>query len=167
MKKLLFSTSLVVVPLLLSISMLLVINRHGDSATYTQNLFEVGNDYRLKFVDSTDVELGLGMTNKVILPVDIFKVCEEDSKIKLTTAENAVILAPITCEVLETNRENAEIKLRSGKVLVVLDGVISGVARGNKLSCGDVIGTVKGNTCLIEVYWGSKKLSLEEIKALI
>lgn len=167
MRKLLHSTSLVVVPLILSISMLMLINRFGGSAAYTQNLFDVGNDYRLKFVDSNDVELGLGMTNKVVLPVDVLGVKEDGGRIIVTTIENAIILSPIGCEVIDVNKELFEIKLKSGEISVIITNVISGVTKGRKVLCGEILGTINGDNCFIEVYWGAKKLSLEEIKVLI
>ena len=167
MRKLLNSTSLVVVPLIISISMLMLINSFGDSATYTQTLFDVGNDYRLKFVDSNDIELGLGITGKVVLPVDILGVCENGGRIVLTTIENAIIISPIECEVVDVNRELFEIKLQAGKINIILTNVLSGVSKGRKVLCGEVLGTVNGNSFFVEVYWGSKKLSLEEIKVLL
>lgn len=166
MRKWILKVSGVVVPIVLCISMVLVIG--GVSrAGYIQNLFETENDYRLKFVDSTDIELNLGATDKVILPVDVESAFEEDGNIVVKTRENAVALSPINCKVSSVNSNNAEIELKAGNITVVLIGIISGVKTGNCLNCGDVIGTIKGTRCVVKVFWGTRKLSLEEIRMLI
>ena len=90
MKRMVFKIGVIIVPLILSFSMVLVLNKHGGVAQYAQNLFETENDYRLKFVDSTDVELSLGETNKVIFPVDVISAREEAGKIYVETFENVV-----------------------------------------------------------------------------
>ena len=167
MKRMFFSFSIIVVPIVLCISMVLGVIKYGSSASYTQNLFESENDYRLKFVDSADVELGLGITNKVLVPLEILSVKEEDGSIILTTYENSVVFAPVDCMVNSVSGNNYEIELKSGKITVVITGIISGVSAGNKLLCGDVIGTVKGSTCAVKVFWGTRLLALDEIKALL
>ena len=167
MKKLIYKLSIVIVPIVLCFSMVLVLNVHGDSEKYTQNLFETENDYRLKFVDSTDYELSLGSTDKIILPVEIISATEENGEIVITTYENAVILAPVACSVNSVIPVSSEIELKSGNIVVVISNIITGVKTGDSLLCGDVIGTVKGNTCNLKVFWGSRKLTLAEIKAII
>ena len=167
MKRMVFKIGVIIVPLILSFSMVLVLNKHGGVAQYAQNLFETENDYRLKFVDSTDVELSLGETNKVIFPVDVISAREEAGKIYVETFENAVILAPADCIVQAVNPNDSEIELVSGSIRVVLTGVISGVQAGNVISCGEVIGTVKGTECIMQVFWKSQALSLSEIRALL
>jgi len=167
MKRMVCKLSIVLVPIVLCFSMVLVINAYESSATYTQNLFDTENDYRLKFVDSTDIELSLGTTNKVILPLEILSAIEEGGSILITTYENAVVYSPVDCLVNSVNALNSEIELKSGNITVVLTGILSGVKAGNKLVCGDVVGTVKGNTCAVKVFWGTRKLSLEEIKVLL
>ena len=100
-------------------------------------------------------------------PIEILSVTEDSGSIVLTTYENAVVFAPVDCVVNSANKNNYELELRSGKLTVVISGIISGVVAGNKLSCGDIIGTVRGTSCAIKVFWGTKLLSLDEIKALL
>ena len=165
MKKTLFKISLFVVPVVLGISMVLVLNTYQNNFNTAKFLLEAENDYRLKFVDSTDYELMLGETSKVLLPFEILNAEEVEGSIILTTYENSVILAPVDSKVLSVS--NNELELGSGNITCVLSGVISGVKAGNELSVGDVLGTVKGTTCSIKVFWGTRKLSLEELKSLL
>ena len=167
MKKFILRVSIVVVPIVLCVSMVLAINVHKEGLSYTQSLFETENDYRLKFVDSTDFELGLGSTDKIILPFEILSAREEGGFIVLETYENSIILAPADCVVNSVNPVNSETELQVGNITVILSNIVSGVRSGNRLACGDVIGTVKASECLLKVFWGERKLSLDEIRAVI
>lgn len=166
MRKWILKLSIIVVPIVLCLSMVLVVGGTGDTE-YAQNLFDTENDYRLKFVDSTDIELNLGATDKVILPFDIESVSDEGGDIVVKTKENTVVLSPVECVVNSASSLTSEVELKSGNITVVIIGIISGVKTGNCLRCGDVIGTIKGTQCIVKVFWGTRKLSLDEIRMLI
>ena len=160
-----FKFSLVCVPIILGFSMVLLFNVLQNSSLNAKTFIEE-NDYRLKFVDSTNFELSLGETDKVIMPLEILDVTEVDGSIIITSHENSVIYSPIACTVTSV-LSGSEVELKSNNLRCVISGIISGVQTGNVLDCGDVIGTLKGNTCALKVFWGTKKLTLEELKALL
>lgn len=166
MRKWIFRVSVIIVPVVLCLSMVLIVGQTKESK-YAQNLFETENDYRLKFVDSNDIELNLGSTDKVLLPFDIESIEEENGDIVVTTKENSVVLSPVDCTVNLVSPLSSEVELKSGNITVVISGIISGVKTGNSLCCGDVIGTIKGNRCVVKVFWGTRKLSLDEIRMLL
>ena len=62
---------------------------------------------------------------------------------------------------------NGELELKANNVRIVIVGLVSGVKVGDKLSCGEVIGTIKGEKCFFQVYFGTRKLSLSELKAVL
>lgn len=157
---------MVVVPILLGVSTIFLFNAYKSLNLNGKMLLEAENDYRLKFVTSADFEFSLGETNKVILPFEIIDVCEIDGSIKVTSTENAVVLSPITCVVNSVSR-NGEIELGVNNIRIIISGLISGVKAGNKISCGDCLGTLRGDSCFVKVFWGTRKLSLEELKALL
>lgn len=132
------------------------------------NGFYLDNEYKLKFVDSVDYELGLSDASKIIMPVTILKA-ELDSLgwIKLTTYENSVVYTPIETMVVGVDSVNKIVKLKTSKITIELKNLICGQKEGVKLFCGDVIGSVQGNVLLVKVFWGDKLLSLEELEAII
>lgn len=157
--------AMILVPIIIGISMICVIQISGGNI-YGATLFESEQDYKLKFVDSTDF-LSLSEMNSAILPFEIVGVVESSEGIIVTTYENSVILAPLDCKVVSNSSISQTLELESGGVRVILKNIISGVKKDNKILCGEVIGTVDGNSCIIQVYLGSKKLTLQELKAVL
>lgn len=166
MKKTIFKFSLCCVPILLGLSMGLFLHYYENFSLNGKTLLEVENDYKLKFVDSNNYELYLGETQKVILPVEIVDINEVDGKIVIQTHENAVVNTPFMCTVEDVNGDGGII-LKSGKITCIISGVISGVVKGSSLGVGDILGTVNGSRISVEVFWGDRKLSLEEIRGLL
>ena len=60
-----------------------------------------------------------------------------------------------------------ELELKNNNIRLVITGLISGVVAGKKIQCGEVLGTVDGNQCVVNVFWGDRRLSLEELKVVI
>ena len=154
-----------VAPVVLCLSLLFVMEFVGFRST--GQVFESEQDFKLKFVDSNDYELGLSGITKVILPFDVLSAEEKDDYICIKTHENAVIFAPVDCKIKKIDKSNGEIELQANNIRVVLEGVISGVSEGKTIGCGEIIGTVKGESCLIQVYLGSRRLTLSEIRAIL
>ena len=55
------------------------------------------NEYRLKFVDSVQYEIGLSEIIKIIYPVEILSYRENSGVIEVKTYENSVVYSPIDC----------------------------------------------------------------------
>lgn len=165
MKRKVIRLALFLVPIVMGVSMVLVVMVVGGNS-YGATIFESEQDYKLKFVDSTDF-LSLSGTSAVILPFDIISAEDNGKRIKVTTHENAVIYAPLDCEVVFYDASSQELELKCNIVRVVISGLISGVKAGTKLVCGEVIGTVNGTSCFVQVYWGDKYLSLQELEAVL
>ena len=85
-------------PIILGMSMILVVVFAGGN-NYSATIFESEQDYKLKFVDSTDF-LALSESSALILPFEILSAEEGPDGIIVSTYENSVILAPTNCEVL-------------------------------------------------------------------
>ena len=164
MKNWLFKISTIVVPVVLSVSIVFAFNSFKGT---TKNVFENEDEFKLKFVDSTDYELNLSGTSKVVLPIEILSAEEINGSVVLTTYENAVIYSPIDCQVSSVSFDKSEVEVVCNNIRCVISGIITGVKVGNVLHCGDVMGTVKGNRCSIKVFWGTRLLSLEELKGLL
>lgn len=153
----------VILPFIIFISVLLISS--GVNGREVISNLPIDNEYRLKFVDSSDYELGLSSISKVVLPVEVLGAEEVGEFIKLTSYENAVVYAPISCVVIKNNGD--ELVLKAGKITCNIKEIICGTKAGESLNCGDVVGTLKGNYLLIKVFWGDRKLSLQEIEAMI
>lgn len=125
------------------------------------------SDYKLKFVDSTEVELGLSSAEKIILPIDILSVEEKDEWINLTTYENSIIYAPLDVDVTDVDSSKQSIELKLSSLTIVLKNVITGLSSGAKVKCGEVVGSVNGSVLKVKVLWGKRVLSLEEIRDII
>lgn len=125
----------------------------------------IENEYRLKFVDSVDYELGLTESIKIIYPVEILDFCEKDGYINIKTYENSIVYAPFDCFVVYASQNEVEIKLN--KITCKIKNLICGVGEGTKISCGDIIGTVSNDLLLVQVFWGNRQLGLSEIEAMI
>ena len=89
MKRKVIRLALFLVPIVMGVSMVLVVMVVGGNS-YGATIFESEQDYKLKFVDSTDF-LSLSGTSAVILPFDIISAEDNGKRIKVTTHENAVI----------------------------------------------------------------------------
>ena len=165
MKKVFKRMVLFLVPIVMGLSMVLVLSFVGGN-TFGASIFESEQDYKLKFVDSTDF-LSLSGTSSVILPFDIVYAEDDGKKIKVTTHENAVIFSPLDCEVVSNDSLNQRLELKYNIIKVVITGLISGVKEGTKLQCGEIVGTVDGTTAFVQVYWGEKYLTLQELKAVL
>lgn len=132
----------------------------------SERVFDIENDYKLKFVDSTDYKLNLAGTEKVLLPSPILNMSEKAGKIKIEVLENSVIYAPIDCKVSEITSDGA-IVLTKNKIKCKLFNLIVGVIKNKEVEVGEVIGSVNGSYLYAEVFYGKRKLSLDEIKGLI
>lgn len=166
MKKFVFKVSLIFVPILFGISFSLFFNEYKLFSRNGHLLLENENDYRLKFVDSNNYELYLGETVKAILPVEIIDLEETSEKIIVRTHENSVISSPISC-VVNKILNDGTITLVSGKLTIKITNVISGVNEGQSILVGDLIGTANGETIGVQVFWNNRKLTLEELRALL
>jgi len=133
---------------------------------FSANILEAEQDYRLKFVDSTDF-LALSESDALILPFEILSVQESQDGIIVKTHENAVVFSPIDCKVVSNNTRNNEIELKCNNLSVTISGLVSGVTAGQVLECGAVIGTVMGESCLVNVCFSGRKLSLEELRSIL
>ena len=153
------------VPVFLGLSMIFVLTLTGRNS-YGATIFESEQNYKLKFVDSTDY-LTLSESSTVILPFDIISAEETAEGIFVETHENAIIYSPLDCEVISYDINTRELKLKVDSVKIKIKGLISGVKTGDKVACGQIIGTVDGASCLVEVMWGNKRLSLQELKAVL
>lgn len=124
------------------------------------------NDYKLKFVDSSQVELGLSFSYKVIQPVEIIEISEQsDGWIALITHENAVVYAPVDAQVVAC--DNGCVSFRVSKLTITIKNMVSGVVAGQKVKCGEIVGSVNGTQLFARVQWGSKTLSYNEIKEMV
>ena len=165
MKKNVLKFAGILMPICLGLSMALLIHLSGEKLSGV-TFFNAEQDYKLKFVDSTDF-LTLSQSETMILPFEILSAVEKDDAIIITTYENAVVFSPLDCVVLSNLKSNNELELKSNNVRIVITGLLSGVNAGQVVSCGEVIGTVKGTTCAVKVFLGTRKLTLDELKALI
>lgn len=152
-----------IVSVSLFISMFLVSGRFKGKEFFSN--LPIENEYRLKFVDSVDYELGLSATIKIIYPVDILKLEEINGLIKIYSLESSIVYAPIDCNVVSNNPN--EIVLKYNKLKCSISNIISGVKSGTNLSCGDVIGSLKSDYLLLKVFWGDRQLTLKEIEVMI
>lgn len=166
MKKTIYKLSSVLIPVVLGISVALGLINFGVNGKVSKFFLEAENDYRLKFVDSSDYELSLSGTEKVILPVEVLDISEKSEAICVTTNTNEIVMCPINC-LVKSRMANGDITLGLGNLSCIISGVVSGVEVGDSLQCGEVIGTVKGNKLYLQVYWGTRKLSLDELRALL
>lgn len=166
MKKLSIRALVFIAPIIMCLSMVMLLGR-VNSKDSGKTVFESEQDFKLKFVDSADYELGLSGITKVIMPLEIFSAEEKNGYIEVTTRENAVVLSPVACEVSYINGANGEIELKANNIRVVIIGLVSGVKVGDKIECGELIGTIKGEKCRFQVYFGTRKLSLSEIKVML
>lgn len=123
------------------------------------------NEYRLKFVDSIEYEMGLSSIIKLIYPVEVLSYSEKEGKIEIKTYENSIIYAPTKCKV--ENKTKNVIKLKSGNLSCVIYNIISGVSVGEDIQCGDVVGSIIGDSFCIDVFIGDNQLSLSELEAII
>lgn len=165
MKKMSLKLAGIFAPIILGMSMIVVVVFTGGN-NYSATIFESEQDYKLKFVDSTDF-LALSESSALILPFEILSAEEGPDGIIVSTYENSVILAPTNCEVLSNNVSRKELELKNNNIRLVITGLISGVVAGKKIQCGEVLGTVDGNQCVVNVFWGDRRLSLEELKVII
>lgn len=165
MKNKFIKSAILSVPIVLGISMIFMLYLTGGNS-YGASIFESEQDYKLKFVDSSDF-ITLGESSAVILPFEILSVENTNEGIFVKTHENAIIYAPISCAVISYDKSTRELELCANSIKVRIKGLISGVREGDKIDCGQVIGSVDGNSCLVQVLWGSKKLTLEELKAVL
>lgn len=153
------------VPIILGLSMIFMLYLTGGNS-YGASIFESEQDYKLKFVDSSDF-ITLGESSTVILPFEILSVDDTREGIVVKTHENAIIYAPISCEVISYDKSTRVLELFANSINIRIKGLISGVCVGDKINCGQIIGSVDGDSCLVQVSWGSKKLTLEELKAVL
>ena len=123
------------------------------------------NEYRLKFVDSVQYEIGLSEIIKIIYPVEILSYRENSGVIEVKTYENSVVYSPIDC-VIE-NKGNNKICLKAGNIMCAVSNIICGVEDQKAIACGDVVGSIIGDSFFVEVFIGSERLSLSDIEAII
>ena len=122
------------------------------------------NQYKLKFVDSVDYELGLSSVYKIILPIEILNMEEENGWIKLTSYENSVVYAPLDATIYS---HGDEIKLKTSSLTIIIKNLLCGVKNNTVIKVGEIIGTINGSHLFVQVLWGERLLSIEEIGALL
>ena len=165
MKSKIIKTIIMLTPIFLGLSMIFVLY-FGVGRNYGATIFESEQDYKLKFVDSTDY-LTLGDSTTLILPFDILSAEETEEGIIVKTQENAIVYAPLDCDVISYDTNSRELQLHVNSIKVLIKGIITGVSPGDKIACGQLVGTVDGNSCVIRVFWGKKCLSLQELKVIL
>lgn len=164
MKNCIFKILAIALPIAVAISFC-ILGKNNLVVEDLSGIMPIENEYRLKFVDSVDYDIGLSSSFKAMAPVEIVGIEPSGEWIKVYTAENAVVVAPIQCKVVHRGADS--ITLQAGKITVDLKNIIVGTMVGNSLEIGQLVGTVCGDYCLIKVYYGERLLTAEEIEALL
>lgn len=125
------------------------------------------NENKLKFVTNQTEEYVIGVGERFEKPVEILDKSESGGFIHIKTHDKSPVVCPIDATVnIDSQKKCIVITKRMLKVELYGFEII-GVADGQKVKCGEVLGTLSGNTLSTKIFIGKKAMSMSELRALL